>query len=321
MDVEISVVVPVYGCAPCLGALHERVRLALQPLTDSWELILVDDRSPDQAWDVISALAANDAAVRGLRLSRNFGQHAAITAGLAASRGRWIVVMDCDLQEPPEVIPRLYEAAREGFDIVFARRRVKQSSFLRRWLPRIYYAMLSAFSGVRLRSDYGALSIASRKVIDSALAFRDRDRQYLLMLHWLGYTTTSIDYDHGDRHAGRSSYTLRSLLRIAADGIFFQTTRLLRWIVYFGFVIAALGALLALYYLIARFTGTGYPGFTSLAVLILTLGGFVIMTTGIVGLYVGKVFEQVKGRPLFVLDAEVGEATERSAEPRERAPA
>jgi len=303
---EVSIVVPVYGCAQTLRALHERITAATRVLPGTHELILVDDCGPDDAWKVIEELASEDPAVTGVRLSRNFGQHAAITAGLTQSTGAWVVVMDCDLQEPPELIPDLYARAHEGYDIVFARRHRKSESWSRALTSRVYYRALNTFAGTSLDGAYGAFSIASRKVIESVLRFRDRDRQYLLMLSWLGYRHTSVDYEHQPRAAGESSYDLRSLLRIATDGMFFQTTKLLRWIVMLGFAFAALGGLLAVGFVIAKLTRTTYPGWTSLAFFMLTVGGFIIISTGITGLYIGKVFEQVKGRPLFVIDEVAG---------------
>jgi polyisoprenyl-phosphate glycosyltransferase len=301
--VELSIVVPVYGCRDCLRALHERIRKSVEPLTSSFELVLVDDRSPDGAWDTICALAHEDPAVRGVRLSRNFGQHAAITAGLAQSRGNWTVVMDCDLQEPPEAIPRLYATAREGYDIVYTAR--DRGRGLRALAARAYLALRNFFLETNVRSEHGMLSILSRKVVDAFLRLRDRDREYRIMLGWLGFRHATIAVERAPRQAGRSSYTLRRLIRVAFDGVFFQTTVLLRWIVFLGFLVAFGGVLLAIYDVIAYLRDQSPSGYTSLAVLILMLGGLIITSMGVIGLYVGRIFEQVKERPLYVIDDEV----------------
>jgi glycosyltransferase involved in cell wall biosynthesis len=303
---ELSIVVPVYGCAECLEPLHSRLRSTLEGIGGDFELIFVDDRSPDGAWEVLRELASRDPAVRAIRLSRNFGQHAAITAGLAESRGRWTVVMDCDLQEPPEAISRLYAKAREGYDIVHTRR-VDRPSRSRRLLGGAYFRLRNFFLGTRTGVDQGTLSILSRKVVEAFLQLRDQHREYLIALDWLGYHHATIEFDAAKRHAGASSYTPRRLLRVAVDGMFFQTTVLLRWIVAVGFAVTAAGLALAAYYLYVYFTSDPLPGYTSLAVLILVLAGFVIASLGVIGLYVGKVFEQVKGRPLFVVDARTPE--------------
>jgi glycosyltransferase involved in cell wall biosynthesis len=302
--VEISVVVPVYGCRGCLEALHERLVTSLEPIARDFEIVLVDDRSPDGAWEAIEALAERDPRVRGFRLSRNFGQHAAITAGLAQSRGRWTVVMDCDLQEPPEEIPRLYATAREGYEVVHTRRRRGPESWPRRVAGRAYFRLRNVFLGTRTGTDHGTLSILARPVVDAFLRLGDRDREYLIALDWLGFRSATLEVDRAERHEGRSSYTLGRLARVAVDGLFFQTTTLLRWIVAVGFLIAIAGLGLAVYDIVLYATSGSLPGYTSLAVLVLVLGGFIITSLGVVGLYVGKIFEQVKGRPLFVIDRE-----------------
>lgn len=302
---ELSVVVPVYGCADCLETLHRRLTAVLGTLATSYEILLVDDRAPDGAWNVICRLAAVDRRVRGIRLSRNFGQHAAITAGLAECRGERALVMDCDLQDPPEAVAQLYEKALAGHDIVLARRKRKRQSIFRRLAAALYFRALSAMSNRRFDGEFGAFSIVSRPVIDAYLRFQDRDRHYLLILYWLGFDAVAIDYEHAARHSGASSYSLRALLRHAFNGVVFQTTTVLRWIVYFGFLVSAAGAGLASYLIYLYFSRTPPPGWTSLAVLLLVLGGFIIMSTGVTGLYIGKIFEQVKGRPLYVIEKRV----------------
>ena len=298
---EISVVVPVFRCTPCLRPLHERLVAALEATVERFEIILVDDCGGEGAWAAIEGLAASDDRVRGVRLSRNFGQHVAITAGLTEARGAWAVVMDCDLQDPPEEIPRLYAKAREGYDIVYGRRRSKPAPLMRRLTARLYFKALNVFTGAGLEGEFGSFSLISRKVIDGFLRFRDRDRHYIFILHWLGFDWAAVDYTPAARHAGKSSYSFAKLVKHALDGVFFQTTVLLRWIVYLGFVLAALGALFAAYLTVARLTGTAFPGWTSIAVITLLGTGFIITTTGITGLYIGKVFEQVKDRPLFIV--------------------
>jgi polyisoprenyl-phosphate glycosyltransferase len=305
-DIEISVVVPVYKCADCLRHLHERLGAALAEIPGEHEIVLVDDRSPDASWDVLRALAEEDESVRVVRLSRNFGQHAAITAGLEFARGRWIVVMDCDLQDPPEDIPRLYARGQEGVDIVFARRTGRNDPAFRRLGGRLYFRLLNASLGTDFDPNYGNFSILSRKVRDAFLRFRDKDRHFLMILRWLGFEHSSIDVAHAERYAGESAYTMRALVRTAVDGLFFQSTTLLRWSTYIGFAASLGGVLLAAYFVVWYFLGTTYPGWTSLAVLVLLIGGLTITTIGVTGLYIGKIFTQVKDRPLYVVDVVEG---------------
>jgi polyisoprenyl-phosphate glycosyltransferase len=299
---EISVVIPVYGCVDCLTELHSRLTSVLGELDVSYELVFVDDRSPDGAWPVLERLAAADPHVRAFRLSRNFGQHQAITAGLEQARGHWTVVMDCDLEDPPGEIPRLYAEALKGAKIVYSRRVGRPHSLPRRLSSAVYFRLLNKLLGTTIEPTYSNLSMISEPVREAVLRVRDKDRHYLMILQWLGFESTAIDYRQDARFAGKSSYTLAALMRFAFDGLFFQTTLLLRWIVYFGFAIAGSGVGLAVYFVVRHFTGRSYPGWTSLAVLLLLLSGFIIVSTGLTGLYVGKIFVQVKDRPLYVIE-------------------
>jgi dolichol-phosphate mannosyltransferase len=210
--------------------------------------------------------------------------------------------MDCDLQDPPEDIPRLYAKALEGHEIVFGRRTHKPTGPVRGLLASLYFRCLRAFTGTHMEGQYGTFSIISRRVAREFLHLKDHDRHYLMILTWLGFDSTAVDYEPSVRYKGRSSYTLPRLLEHAFDGVFFQTTVLLRWIVYFGFFLATLGGGLAAYLIVARVVGHAYPGWTSIVVLTLLLCGFIILSTGITGLYIGKVFEQARGRPVFVID-------------------
>jgi dolichol-phosphate mannosyltransferase len=249
---ELSVVIPVYGCVECLEALLARLRASIEPLTPDFELILVDDRSRDGAWDALRRLAHEEPRLRAFRLSRNFGQHAAITAGLARARGRWIVVMDCDLQEPPELIPRLYAKAQEGYEIVRTTRRGRRHSGFRRWGSRVYRELFLESGG---------------------------DAEFS---------------------------TLRRLMRVVFDGMFFRTTVLLRLIVAAGVLVALAGIGLGAFYTYDKLVSdSSPPGYTSLAVLILLLSSVIIISLGVVGLYVGRIFEQVKNRPMFVVAEEI----------------
>jgi dolichol-phosphate mannosyltransferase len=300
---EISVVIPVYNCAGCLPALHERLTATLSTLTRDYEIVLVDDRSRDGAWETLTKLARDDRHLRVVRLSRNFGQHAAITAGLTRSRGAWTVVMDCDLQEPPEEIPRLYAKAQEGYDIVRAVREGRRHSAFRRMSASLYRRMLSEGEG---EIEFSTLSMISRKVVDAFLELRDRDREYQLVLDWLGFSQATIGFAHAERAGDSpSAYGLRELVRVALDGMFFRTTVLLRWIVLLGFLVALAGFLLGAYAIFSRYVEDTPPGYTSIVVLLVLLSGFILISLGVVGLYVGRIFDQVKGRPLFVVDEQI----------------
>lgn len=304
--VELTVVVPVFRCAQTLPSLHERLSRSADEIAGQVEFVFIDDRSDDGAWDVLRAIARRDARVRAIRFSRNFGQHIAITAGLREAHGRFAVVMDCDLQHRPEEIPRLYATALGGYDIVLARRRGRQHPWPRRLATRAYFGLMNVFLGTRFEGEYDSFSIVGRKVIDSFLRVGDRSRHYLLVLHWLGYRTTSIDVQHQARRGSVSSYTLAALIEHAIDGVFFQTTALLRWIVYLGFVLAVAGIVGAIFLAVRSISGAPVPDWSGLAALILVTGGFIILSTGITGLYIGKIFDQARDRPLYVVDDRLG---------------
>jgi polyisoprenyl-phosphate glycosyltransferase len=300
-EIELSVVVPVYGCADCLLALHDRLTTSVAQITGRYELVFIDDRSVDDGWAVLQRLAVRDPHVRAFRLSRNFGQDAAITAGLGQARGAWAVVMDCDLQEAPEDIPRMWAAAGEGYDIVRTVRRGWRHSAFRRATSRLYRRLTLETD---MRPDYSNLSLLSRRVIDAFLRLRDRDREYMIALDWLGFDSTAIEIEHHERHAGESGYTFERLVRVALDGMFFRSTVLLRLVVLIGFVIALVGIVVAAFEIADYFLEPHktVPGYTSLAVLLLLLAGVIIASVGVVGLYVGRIFEQVKDRPLYLID-------------------
>jgi glycosyltransferase involved in cell wall biosynthesis len=298
---DLSVVIPVYGCRGSLLPLHERLSRVLPTLVQRYEIIFVDDRGPGDSWPILQRLAETDPHVIACRLSRNFGQQIAITAGLAQSSGDHVVVMDCDLQDPPEEIEKLLAAARRGFDIVFARRKTPYRPAIRSFASRLYYRLLGLLAGYAIDDELGAFSLISRRVAEAFLKFRERDRQYLLILYWLGFESTTIEYDRVPRAVGKSSYGLGKLIALGLSGMFFITTRLLHWVVYLGLALAAIGSILALYFIIHWFAVGSPPGWTSLIVVQLLIGGLIILCIGIAALYIGKIFEASQQRPLYVL--------------------
>jgi polyisoprenyl-phosphate glycosyltransferase len=299
--VELSVVIPVYGCADTLLPLHQRLTAAVKGLVASYEIVFVDDRARDGAWAVLERLAASDPCVIAIRMSRNVGQQLAITAGLAECCGDRVVVMDCDLQDPPGIIPVLYARAQEGFDIVLAKRRSGHRPISRLIANRVYFALLGFVAGHRFDGELGTFSIVSRRVIDAFLQFSERDRHYLMILHAVGFESSTIEYDRDVRHAGRSGYTLRKLLAHALSGLFFSTTRLLYWVIYAGGILAGSGILLAFALVLRWFAEGAMPGWTSLIVVQLLVGGVIALCVGVTGLYVGRILEEAQRRPLYFL--------------------
>jgi polyisoprenyl-phosphate glycosyltransferase len=304
-DPQISVVIPVYQSSATLGELHRRLTATLAELVSSHEIVFVDDRSTDQSWPSLVRLAHRDSRVVACRLSRNFGQHLAITAGLRECSGQHVVVMDCDLQDPPEAIPSLWAAAQEGFPIVLAKRKANYHSRYRTLANKAYFRLLAWLTGQHIDGELGSFSMISRPVVDAFLRFREYERHYLFILYWLGFDSRTIEYERHTRGIGKSSYSFVRLLTHALQGLFFQTTVLLRLVMYGGFLVSLFGLLVATVIVLEHVRGSLLPGWTSLIVLQLLMSGLTISAVGIVGLYVARIFEQIKQRPLYIIEERV----------------
>lgn len=299
---ELSVVSPVYGCQGCLEELVDRVAAAVGPAVESYEIILVDDRSPDGAWSRISELAANRSWVRGLRLSRNFGQHAAISAGLSHARGRTIVVMDCDLQDVPEEIPALLHALTQGADMALASRTERQDSFFKKAGSRSFYRLLGWLTGSVYDPTTANFGAYSRKVIDAVNAMPEADRFFPLLVRWTGFESTLVPVTHAKRAEGRSGYSLRQLLRLATNVALSFSDKPLRLVVRTGLAFAFLSlCIVALSVYRYSIGDIAVAGFTSIVASIWLVGGVVVSSVGVVGLYVGKLHGQAKHRPNFIV--------------------
>lgn len=304
----LSIVSPVYRAEGLVDELVQRIKASAGLLTEDYEIILVDDRGPDNSWARIQAQAAQDPRVRGLRLSRNFGQHKAITAGLDHARGEWVVVMDCDLQDQPEEIPALYHHARqEGYDLVLARRVARQDSWLKRTGSRAFYRVLSYLTETEQDPAIANFGIYHRKVIAAVLAMRESIRYFPTMVRWVGFRAGSLAVAHAERPEGSSSYNLRRLVNLALDIILAYSDKPLRLTVKLGLVISAAAFAMVLVtvvrYLLGHTWGSGY---ISIIVSIWFFAGLLLSVLGMVGLYLGKTFEQVKARPLYLVDRRTG---------------
>ena len=301
---HLSVVSPIYGCAQALPELCERLHTVLGSFTPNYEIILVNDASPDEAWVAIQALADMDPRVKGINLSRNFGQHYAITAGLDFASGDWVVVMDCDLQDLPEEIPKIYQTAQSGFDIVVGRRADRKDHWLKKFFSRMFYRVFAYFSGTAVDNRIGNFGIYAKKVIRSIRTLKEQNRSFGLFALWVGFRRTEIDVVHAVRTHGRTSYTFRKMAALAIDSIVAHSDKLLRLTVKFGLFVSFLSLLYAAWIVFRYFIwATPIIGWTSLIVSIYFTAGLIIGTVGIVGLYVGKIFDEVKGRPLYIIDA------------------
>jgi len=283
--------------------LHARLTAALTKITAQYEIILVDDASPEGDWEEIAAIARQDSRVKGIKLSRNFGQHFAITAGLDFVRGDWIVVMDGDLQDQPEEILKLHAKAQEGYDIVFARRTLRQDSLYRRLSSGFFSLIYNYLGDIKVDNSIANFSISSRAVIAYVRQFRERNRAFPIFLNSVGFRRAGVEVNHAERFAGRSSYTFGKLLDFAIQCIVSQSNKPLRISIRFGFALAALSVFYGLVILFRYFFySITVPGWTTLAVLVCFLGGLGFANLGILGLYIGKIFDEVKQRPLYCVE-------------------
>lgn len=298
---HISIVSPEYKGATMVAELVRRIKESVCPITEDFEIILVNDASPDNTWSEIEKQCAADKRVKGLDLSRNFGENYAITAGLHYASGDWIVVMDCDLQNRPEDIPLLYAKAQEGFDIVYARRVHKKFGFFKRLSSRIYHGVLGWLSGVKQDSSVAEFGIYSSQVIAEYNKLPEVARSFANLITTLGFKSAAVDVTHAERGDGETSYTFSKLCKVAFDVILSNSNKPLKIAVGLGAVIVAFSLILIVYTFIEHLVSPQPAGFSSTFISIWLLGGLNIFILGVVGLYVDRIFNQVKGRPLFIV--------------------
>ena len=299
---HLSIVTPVYRAEGCLEELYRRLVAALSGITQDFEIVMVEDCGGDRSWDVIRDLARRDARVKGIQFSRNFGQHYGITAGLDHCDGDWVVVMDCDLQDQPEEIPRLYAKAREGFEIVIARRGKRNDPLLKRLSSWAFYRLFSWLADTEYDSEAGNFRIVSRKVVENFRRMREQLRFFGGLVNWMGFPAAAIDVKHAERHEGRSTYTLGKLWRLASETIIAYSDKPLRLSIRLGFAISLLAFCYGLYILLqALIYGSTIIGWASLIVSIYFIGGIIIAILGMLGIYLGKTYDESKKRPLYIV--------------------
>ena len=299
---HISVVTPVYRAEACLEELYRRLKAALEPITADFEIIMVEDCGGDRSWQTITELARRDARVKGIQFSRNFGQHYGITAGLDYCDGDWVVVMDCDLQDRPEEIPRLLAKAREGYEVVLARRGKRSDPPFKRFASWLFYRLFSWLADINYDGQSGNFRIVSRKVVTNFRAMRERLRFFGGLVNWMGFPTAYVDVQHAERFAGASTYTFGKLWRLAAETVVAYSDKPLRLSIRFGFILALCAFLYGVYILLrAIFYGSPVEGWASLIVSIYFIGGIIIAILGIIGIYLGKTYDEAKKRPLYIV--------------------
>lgn len=302
----LSIISPIYKGEKMLYELVSRIESSVETFAKNYEIILVNDCSPDDSWTKMKEISSKDKKVKCLNLSRNFGQHYAITAGLLKSKGDWVVIMDCDLQDRPEEIPRLYNKALEGFDSVFAQRIVRQDKFLKKLSSTAFHYFWKLLTGRNSDKTVANFGIYSRKVIDAVLSMGDSIRNFPAMVAWVGFRKAYLPVQHDARGEGESGYNFIKLLVHSSNTIVNFSNQPLLWVLKLGFIVVLISLALALYYFICYFVGTTEPsGFTTMVISIWLVGGLLMFVIGVVGIYISKIFERVKGRPIYIVADEI----------------
>jgi glycosyltransferase involved in cell wall biosynthesis len=299
---ELSVVIPVYNEQDNLHLLYQRLCASLERINTSFEILFINDGSHDGSLSILSDLVDKDGRVYVIDLSRNFGHQVSISAGLDYARGHGIIIMDADLQDPPEVLPAFITKWREGYDVVYAIRTMRKENWLKRRLYATFYRVLQRISNIEIPLDAGDFCIMDRRVVDELNGMPERSRFVRGLRSWIGLRQTGLTYERQVRNAGQPKYTISRLIYLALDGLVSFSFLPLRLITLLGFGVSGLSILLAIFYAIKKITvGLNPPGFATTIVAILFLAGVQLITIGVIGEYVGRIFEEVKHRPLYIV--------------------
>jgi glycosyltransferase involved in cell wall biosynthesis len=300
--VHLSVVIPVYNESSLIDELVKRVKINIKLITEDYEIIIVDDGSQDATWNFIENAAKSENKIKGIKFSRNFGHHYAITAGLHNANGDWVVVMDGDLQDRPEVIPELYHRVKSGFDVVFVSRRNRPETLYYRMAQKIFYWLLRLLSGINFDSRQANFSIISKKVVEAFKIFPENARFYGSTIKWLGFKTADLEADHGVRFSGRPSYTLRKRIKLAVDIILSFSERPLKFAIGFGIFSSTISFIFFLDMTLGRSSSLNDEVTTTFILSSLYfLSGSILIVLGIIGVFLGRVFQETKKRPLYII--------------------
>lgn len=286
-----------------LNELVSEIQKIMIELDETFEIILVDDRSSDGSWEIMKQLSKENDEVKSIRLSRNFGQHPAIMAGLSMAQGEWVVVLDCDLQDQPKEVLKLYEKAKEGFDVVLAKRKQRKDSVMKKASSFVFSKVFSFFTDTSYDSEVANFGIYHRKVIQSILQVSDYIKFFPLFVNFVGFKTAKVVVEHGHRYQGTSNYTFGKLVSLAFNSIISFSNKPLKLFVKFGMAISTISFLIGLYHIYLSFMGKiEVLGYSSIIVSIWFLSGIIITIIGVTGIYMGKIFDQVKSRPVYIID-------------------
>jgi dolichol-phosphate mannosyltransferase len=304
---EISVALPVFNEADNLDELKERLVKVLDGAGRTWEIVFVDDGSKDGSFEKMAAFARADARIRALRFSRNFGHQMALTAGVDAARGRVVAVMDADLQDPPELLAEMLKRIDEGYEVVYAQRTKREGeSPFKLWTAHVFYRLLKRWTNVDIPVDVGDFRLMGPKAVAAFRKLRERHRFIRGMTAWVGFRQVGVPYVRPPRTRGETKFPLRKMLRFALDGLTSFSHVPLQLATWLGFLVSAFAFLYILVVLALWILRINVPGWTTLMVFVLLLGGVQLMVIGVLGEYLGRIYDEVKGRPLYLVAEEVG---------------
>ena len=306
---KLSLIIPCYNEQEVLPGLYERVNAVLDKTGDDYEVILIDDGSADATLSIIEGFHAKDSRWKVLSFSRNFGHQTAVSAGIFYSSGDCVVVIDADLQDPPELIPDLIAKWKEGFEVVYAIRRKRKEGILKRLCYSVFYRLLTRTANIQIPIDSGDFCLMDRKVVDLVKSMPEANRFIRGLRAWVGFRQTGIEYERDARAAGKPQYTWGKLIHLAFDGLFSFSTMPLRMMTWFGFIISSLAFIFTTYTFIQRVFADFFirynfrlvPGFATTVIAILFFGGVQLICLGIIGEYIGRIYDEVKKRPLWVV--------------------
>jgi dolichol-phosphate mannosyltransferase len=299
--VEFSIVIPVYNEEENVLELHRRLGTVMERL-GTYEIIFVDDGSKDKSWQLVKELHEKYPNVKGISFSRNFGHHIAITAGIDHAKGETIILMDGDLQDPPEEIPKLYGKLKEGYELVYGIRKEKNDSILKRFASFVFWWFINSFSGINIPRNQTLLRIFDRKILDALNSMRERSRFIHGMIAWTGFKTALQEVEHAPRERGKSKYNVVKLFRLAFNAITSFSTLPLRLATYLGLLSAGVGMFYGFYFIYKKiFLGIPVLGYASIIVAVLFVGGIQLLILGIIGEYLGRVYQEVQARPIYIL--------------------
>lgn len=309
---NLSIVIPCYNEEEVLPHLREKLLEAIEPLGIPFEVVLVDDGSKDATWSIISSYAREHSRFKAVRLSRNHGHQLALTCGLDQAHGEVVVIMDADLQDPPSLLPEMLAKWREGFDVVYGKRMQRHGeAFSKKLFAHLFYRTFAKVTGFQIPRDTGDFRLMDRRALDVLQSLKERHRFIRGMVSWIGFNQTPVYYDRPQRFAGVTKYPFRKSLFLAIDAITSFSYAPLRIASYLGTIISLLSFVYILVVIGLKIAGINFPGYTSIMASVLMLGGLQLLVLGVIGEYVGRIFEQGQGRPLYLIDRVEGEPLKR----------